>query len=94
MTVAAGKADFVGAKELGPLPPTFASTAFGTGTLAGAGASFAEQPAISPIPTIEKAPAHNAIRRVTEEFCMVKHTTIFPPNIAVNHGSHTHAGRR
>jgi hypothetical protein len=87
MTVAAGKADFVGAKELGPLPPTFASTAFGTGTLAGAGASFAAQPATRPIATIEKAPADRAIRRAVLEVCMKRANTIFRSKNSVNQGS-------
>ena len=57
-----------GATELPPLV-TLASTLFCAGSV-GAGACFALQPTVSPIPAIATAPAHSAIRRVKREVYM------------------------
>jgi hypothetical protein len=77
----------VGAKELGPDFPTFESTAFGAGTVAGAGDSFAAQPVSRPIPSMEKAPAHSAIRRAVFEFSMDDGNTVYSSKDEVNYGS-------
>ena len=67
--VGAGFAVLFGANDPGPLVrEIFESTALGAGLSLGAGDSFAEQPAVSPMPTIASPPVHNAIRRAQPEF--------------------------
>ena len=69
--VGAGLAVLFGANDPGPfVRGIFESGALGTGLSFGAGDSFAEQPAVSPMPTIASPPAHNAIRLAQPEFSM------------------------